>query len=80
MIAFHRNFALAKLCLLQKSYSSLHTSVSTGSGQEPSGRNQKPITKQKEKREAHGEVNPKEWDKNKHVALGRKQLPKISFM
>lgn len=64
--------------MLQWNYSSLHTTVSTGPGQEPSGRNQKPITKQKDKQEAHGEENPKEWDKNKHVALGRKQLAKIN--
>lgn len=38
----------------------------------------KPITKQKDKQEAHGEENPKEWDKNKHVALGRKQTAKIN--
>lgn len=52
--------------------------MSTGSGQEPSGRNHKPVTKQKDKQEAHGEDNPKEWDKNKHVALGRRQLAKIN--
>lgn len=75
---FHRNFTLAKLCSLQWSYSSLLTNVSTASGQEPSGRTRKPITKQKDKQEAHGEDNPQERDKNKHVALGRKQLAKIN--
>lgn len=38
----------------------------------------KPVTKQKDKQEAHGDDSPKELDKNKHVALGRKQLAKIN--
>lgn len=76
--AFHRNFTLAKLCWLQRSYSLVHTNVSKGSGQEPSGEARKLITELKDKQEAHGEDNPKERDKNKHVALGRKQLAKIN--
>lgn len=48
-----------------------------GSGQEPSGRARKSITKQKDKQEAHGEDKPKEQAEKKHVALGRRQLAQI---